>query len=288
MSHHGGPSRPIAGRLHRLLRYPVKSMQGEQVSAVSITADGLTGDRDWAIEDAATSLVASAKRPGRWGALLQCQARGAGDDVVVSVPTGATAPVTEPDAVAVLVGAYVGRQVHLRHRSAAAHRIERTDPDLAADVSGEHLRLGDAQVGTLGGAAPGSLFDFAPIHLVSTATLDHLASVIGAGGADERRFRPNLIVDIDDEPYGENTWVGRDITIGDVVLSVIVPTPRCAIPSLAQAGDLLASADTVRVVAHQNRVDIPGIGRMPCLGAYARVRTGGAVEVGMAISIAPA
>jgi uncharacterized protein len=49
-----------------LWRYPVKSMQGEELNAADITAGGLLGDRRFAVIDSATGTVAGAKNPRKW------------------------------------------------------------------------------------------------------------------------------------------------------------------------------------------------------------------------------
>ena len=46
-----------------LWRYPVKSMGGERLETVTLTAAGIDGDRRWAVRDLETGKVASAKRP---------------------------------------------------------------------------------------------------------------------------------------------------------------------------------------------------------------------------------
>src|SRR5262249_3842451 len=55
--------------------YPVKSMRGEQVEVAEVDDRGLRGDRAYAIVDAVTRKVGSAKHPRLWGDLLQCEAR---------------------------------------------------------------------------------------------------------------------------------------------------------------------------------------------------------------------
>ena len=49
-----------------LWRYPVKSMQGEELNAADITGVGLLGDRRFAVIDPATGKVAGAKNPRKW------------------------------------------------------------------------------------------------------------------------------------------------------------------------------------------------------------------------------
>ena len=174
-------------------------------------------------------------------------------------------------------------------------------------------------VGRLAGRAPaGTFFDFAPIHLVTTATLrriDRLGRGAGSnrhepGRADEStwsdaaarvddvgpdalaiRYRPNIVVGwpddadgegaIDDGAFVEDGWVGRRIGLGDeVVLRVIARTPRCAIPTLAH-GRLPRDVRALRVLADHHRiVPLPGLGEQPCAGVYAEPVRVGRVRLG--------
>lgn len=90
-------------RIASLHRYPVKSLLGEQVDEVALSARGLLGDRAYALVDVADGTVASAGHPRRWGALLGMSA----------------AFVDEP-----VAGAAVGREVRLTSEvpTAAASR----------------------------------------------------------------------------------------------------------------------------------------------------------------------
>src|SRR5947209_19644242 len=55
-------------------RYPVKSMQGEELDTSVVTERGLLGDRGYALIDAADNRVVSAKNPRKWPQLLDYQA----------------------------------------------------------------------------------------------------------------------------------------------------------------------------------------------------------------------
>ena len=57
---------PLAGKVVALWRYPIKSMQGEQLPVALLAQGSLLGDRAFALLDRATGFVASAKHPGRW------------------------------------------------------------------------------------------------------------------------------------------------------------------------------------------------------------------------------
>jgi uncharacterized protein YcbX len=61
--------RPI-GLVHALDRDPVKSMQGEQLNEVEIGAQGVIGDRAYALHEANGRVVTAKK----WPILLECAA----------------------------------------------------------------------------------------------------------------------------------------------------------------------------------------------------------------------
>jgi len=50
--------------------YPVKSMQGEELSAIEATERGLLGDRAYALVDSADGKAATAKNPRKWPTLF--------------------------------------------------------------------------------------------------------------------------------------------------------------------------------------------------------------------------
>lgn len=53
------------GRIAALWRYPVKSLRGEEIRAAEVTANGIAGDRAYALRDRKTGRVMSAKRFAR-------------------------------------------------------------------------------------------------------------------------------------------------------------------------------------------------------------------------------
>ena len=101
-------------RVLELWRYPVKSLQGEQLSSVAITSDGLDGDRRFAIFDAETGFGLTGRRVPE---LLFASARLAdGGDVEITLPDGSTAADDEA------LSAWLGRRVTLRSASAGVAR----------------------------------------------------------------------------------------------------------------------------------------------------------------------
>src|ERR1700726_4093288 len=65
---------PIVGSVAELWRFPVKSMKGEQLQEVTVTEQGVLGDRAYALIDAETGKVVSAKSVKLFPDILACQA----------------------------------------------------------------------------------------------------------------------------------------------------------------------------------------------------------------------
>lgn len=134
-------------------------------------------------------------------------------------------------------------------------------------------------------AAPGSFFDYAPVHLLTSATLAQLRWLYPAGEWQARRFRPNILLDVP-EPAGfaELAWLGQALTsAGGLRLQLIDPAPRCVVTTLAQAG-LPHDRGILRTLAahaHAESVTlVPGAQLAAVAGVYAQVRQAGALALG--------
>lgn len=68
-----------------------------------------------------------------------------------------------------------------------------------------------------------------PLLVISQSSLDELGRQWGEP-IDFRRFRPNLIVGGECEPFAEDQWCS--IRIGDAIFDLVKPCSRCVIPSL--------------------------------------------------------
>ena len=69
------PAQPPLGVVASLWRYPVKSMQGEELNSVDITDRGVLGDRALALVEQAGGKIVSAKNPRRWPRMFEFRAR---------------------------------------------------------------------------------------------------------------------------------------------------------------------------------------------------------------------
>jgi uncharacterized protein len=269
--------RGLLGTVAVLRRYPVKSMLGEDLRACDVTGHGVAGDRVLGVVHSETGKVASAKNPRLWRSMLMLAAA-SGPEVKVTFPDGTAMASTDPGIHAAL-SEFLGHSVTLTDTPPRDATFDRADPEqVLRDGIEAPVRV---EIGQLGGAAPaGTFFDFAPLHLLTTSTLERIAELSPRGTVELARYRPNMVIRTTAPGFAENDWIGRDLRIGsDLVVRVLLRTPRCAIPTL-EHGDLPRDAAALRVPAVHNRVSpLDDFGPQPCAGVYAQVLRPGRVEV---------
>ena len=123
--------------------------------------------------------------------------------------------------------------------------------------------------------------DAAPVHLLTTSSLTAAQDWVGGEEIDRRRFRANVLVELDDaEPFAEAAWVGRALALGEggPVLQIVSPTERCAVTTF--------DPDTLE---RDNRV-LAGLARdrENLYGVYARVAKPGWARVGAPVTLTAA
>lgn len=275
-----------AGTVRSIHRHPVKSMIGEELVESEITEAGLFGDRAYALIDMTDGKVASAKNPRKWGSLLAYSAdyegvlRPPGEipAVRITMPDGSSMSSSDPDVHAAL-SKTLGRDVRLNRRGYGhegmieAASATPWSPKLEEYWPEEVEGLAHSGVVTDEAMPESTFFDFAPVHVLTTATLEALGRVYPAGQFNVRRFRPNLVIG---SPYGEtgfveNSWIGRTVQIGDeVLLSITGPCPRCVMTTLPQQ-DLPKDTGVLRAAAQHNAAMV---------GVYASVVRNGRLHRG--------
>jgi uncharacterized protein YcbX len=77
----------------------------------------------------------------------------------------------------------------------------------------------------------GTSQDVHPLTIVSSASVRHLGGRRGREDLDARRFRINLEVE-GPEPYEEDDWTDRLVTVGSATLRVLGQIPRCVVTTL--------------------------------------------------------
>lgn len=259
-----------------LWRYPVKSMQGEELNSLELTDRGVLGDRAYALLDRETGKVASAKNPRKWGRLFDFRAT-----YIESPRAGASLPpvrITLPDGtlttsadagVDAILSQAIGRAVTLASTSPDDPALEEYWPDIEGLARRDEMTDEPMPERTF--------FDAAVIHVLTTATLDQLRSLYRDGRFEVHRFRPNLVITpgAGETGFIEDSWVGRTLVSGDVRIAIQKPCPRCVMTTLPQ-GDLPRDGGILRTAAKHHDVNV---------GVYCAVQRGGTIRRGDAVRI---
>jgi uncharacterized protein len=291
----------IVGAVAGLWRFPVKSMRGERLEQAELTESGLVGDRAYALIDANTGKVVSAKSVKLFPDLFDCRAAfveppRSGDElppVRITLPDGTSVTSDSSDVDRVL-SAYFRRDVTLARDAPDDFTIDQYHPDVE-DVDPVGYRntfveqkLGSAFFAQAGLASPlpvGSFLDLFPMSVLTTSTLEQLSELQPQSRFDQRRFRMNVIVATKESGFVENNWIDHELAMGDAVrLGVALPDPRCVMTTLAHE-DLPKDTEVLRTLTRHNRVQVGGAGLFPCAGVYAVVEVPGTLRVGDRVAL---
>lgn len=228
-------------------------MQGTSVETLALDAGGVIDDRRWALIDGNGKLC-SAKRYSK-----VLFASGQSDGTVI-LPDGT---MTRDNAV---LSEWLGIPVSLVERSADTMASLEMTFDPPNDDS-EYYEIP---------APAGTFLDLAALHVLSLQTLAGCSAVYPEFAWDVRRYRPNIVLDVDVQPFGEDAWSGANITIGEAIIRVDQPTVRCAMPLRAQPDGIERQPGLYSALdeLHNNH-----------LGIYCSVVTPGTVNVGDSISV---
>jgi len=260
-------------------RYPVKSMAGEKLQSVFVSDKGIIGDRVYAFVNEETNRAAVVRK---WAeSLLNYHPRFVSEPdphskipaLEIVMPSGETLTTADSN-IEERISTAFDRQLKLMTTAPPGLLIE-----VPAGTLGGNL-IEVTEFPLAGGAPAGAFFDYGCMHLIASSTLNHFQKTYPEGRFDERRFRPNLVIHSESDPFIENTWVGRTITIGtEVVLRVSIPCPRCISVTLAQ-DDLPRDPSILRAIVEQNMCDLGDFGKLPCAGVYAEVVKPGHIRCG--------
>jgi uncharacterized protein len=191
---------------------PVKGMRLQCTSEVRLGHRGVTGDREFLVIGQDGKLLLTSRTP----ALLQIEPTWdrAQNVLTLSFPDGRVIQDAPKPGAAATTWMYDGRAI----------------PGWI--IPGP---LGAALSGYLG--RPVHLFKRAPEHignddqpvtLMSQASLQALAPEFNGTAPDWRRFRMTITI-TGTEAWTEHAWRGQQVTIGEVLLRVIAPVPRCVV-----------------------------------------------------------
>jgi uncharacterized protein len=234
---------------------PVKGLRVSRVDRLELTPAGPVGDRSFVIVDERCEVVPTR----RAAALLQVASRRLPSGALeLSLPGGETIAATPAKGRPASTRLHGGRRVHGRLVGGPL-----------SDALSEHLgrrvlllALDDDQTGA----------DDHPITLMSTASLGAVATALGQADLDPRRFR--MTIEIEGvAAWEEHGWAGSQLQIGDALLRVVDPVPRCVVVTRSPLDGSL-DAPVLRALA-----DLRGT-RGVEFGVWGTVARGGAVSLG--------
>ena len=244
----------------RLNVTPVKSTALHNPESIMLESYGAVGNREFFFVDAdGRRFGGSRKAP-----LMPIRAEHdrAEDRLTLLLPDGIV--ITGPaaaDGEALTVNFY-GRAV-------AAHVMEGDWEEGLSRYAGHTVRLARVD-------RPGDATDERPVTLVSLASVAELSRQGGRDRpVDAGRFR--MLVEIEGcEPHEEDTWSARRVRVGEAVVAVGKPVPRCVITTLdPQTGvrdfPTLSVIRAYRGVAGDNELQF---------GVYGDVVRPGSISVG--------
>ncbi len=242
--------------------HPVKSTAARPVPAAEVQPWGLAGDRRWMVigperecitareHHALLGIVADTPETADLDTALRLTSPGM-PDLHVVVPEGEPEPVTvhgrgltavaAPDDAGAWVEEVLGvRGLRLVH-------VARPRP-----LNPAHSLPGDAT----------AFADAYPVTLASTASLRRLEAWVTetalARGEEPgealqmSRFRPNLILDGDLEPFEEDQW--RRVRLGEVAFRVAKPVDRCVMTTIDPV-TLEGGHEPIRTLARHRKWD---------------------------------
>jgi uncharacterized protein YcbX len=244
-----------------LYRYPVKGLTPESLQSVVLSpGETLPYDRAWAIENG----------PGRFDPAQPRHLPKITFLMLMRDERLATLRSTLDDTTETLTILRDGKQVARGNLATPVGR-QLIEQFVAAYMKAE-LRGAPKIV-----HAPGHSFsDMAAkcVHIVNLASVREVERTLGRP-VDPLRFRANLYLD-GIPPWAEFGWMDKEIGVGDVTLSTFARTRRCeAINVDPDRGvrDMALPSHLMRTWGHED------------FGIYAKVKTGGRIGVGTAVTL---
>lgn len=185
------------------------------------------------------------------------------DELELRLPDGVVvAGRPEPDGEALFVDFY-GREV-------PARVVDGDFTEALSRYAGHEVRLARPD-------RPGDALDVRPVTLVSLESVAELARQGGHDGTlDPGRFRMTIEIEGVSRPHEEDSWADREVRVGEVLLRVGTPVPRCVVTTLDPATGR-RDFPTLRVIRDYRGVNAENELEF---GVYAEVLEPGEARVG--------
>lgn len=276
-------------KISELWRYPVKSMMGESIQTTRVEANGLSGDRSYAIRDG--QQIRGAKKFAQlmtYSASFD-QEPGEGSIPPVTLNIGGTVIGSADASLNELLSKEIGTQVTLDKVRQASDLDYYQNPEAQPSESEIREVLGllpDEPFPDFSAfppevfqyqTPPGTFFDAFPLLILTTSSMDKLQLAAPDSIIDSRRFRPNLVVDTSefDAQYIEENWQDKFLQIGTTTIALTLACPRCVMTTIGFQ-DLPRDPSIMRTLVRENHHK---------LGIYGKVAKPGIISAGDTVTL---
>ncbi|MBM7563132.1 MOSC domain-containing protein [Paenibacillus sacheonensis] len=233
------------GTIREINRYPIKSFAGESLASCEIESYGVQGDRFATFYDESKEgwwrYITARNIP----AMMTYRASYKDGDITVTAPDG--------------------RQFSWDEQLLAEIQSQSKTPIAMSNFKDPHPEPQHSQLLSVDGAS---------ILLVTDASLRRLEAISGKS-VDQRRFRGNFVVTLNEGAPLEGEWIGRQLTIGGVRLQVDSFCERCVM--ITMDPDTLEKDPSLLKQVHQ-QFELN-------FGVYASVIATGRIELGDSVSL---
>ena len=287
----------MTATISTIYRYPVKSMGGDTLQQTNLTTNGIPGDRCWTLKDEERGGIKGGKR---FPHLMSMHAtleqepdeQTPSPPVTIRLPDGQQGR-SQDNRINQLLSDAVGAPVslwpllpadQLEHykrppnpenfdqKAYFREVFARTEDEPLPDLSGFPAELFIYE------SSPGTYFDAYPLLLMTNASLEALQATDSDSVFDVQRFRPNIVLDTQEQGFVENNWVGRRMQLGTAILTIEAICPRCVMTTHGFA-NLPKDPKVMRHLVKHNDGN---------LGVYASVTTPGRIKTGDVVEWLPA
>ncbi|MEM8504474.1 MAG: MOSC domain-containing protein [Cyanobacteria bacterium P01_D01_bin.1] len=225
------------GYIKSLWRYPVKSLGGEAVETLEFDERGAISDRMFAMltGDGKLGSGKNTRRFSQIDGLLSLSAAITSEGVKISFPYGETLTARD-SSLNTRLSEYLGQSVRMVRENQISH------------------------------------LDDGAVHLITSRVLTSLKDELPDVDIDERRFRPNIVIET---TCSDDDLVGNELLIGDIALHVTHKTERCRMIMLEQSG-IENQPKLLKTVSKKYDLQF---------GVYASVSSPGTISVGNKVEL---
>ncbi len=218
--------------IESLAMYPMAGARVIPVEISELSPAGLVYDREYVAYDPDTMKRVSAK-PGAAPKLMQIQPRVSSLTSKLDVYDADTGMVVDVFDLSPYSGSSVFRQtIEIDEFGQQTPWLDMGEEpaDFLSDFLHKNVRMAHRDTfWQEGGLIDPHLRTVAPLHIISRASCNAVAEMLGADGDLAPRFRPNIVID-GVEAFEEMHW--QSLSVRGLAIAVHRPTARCAMTGL--------------------------------------------------------